>query len=359
MTAVPGKLSFAWSRPSGSTIVEFCACLGDALHRYAASRCFLVADARVMELWGSEIRDILDPDEGDICLFNALEENKSPTALAGIWRRMDAAGVTRETTLIGLGGGLTCDIAALAASTWHRGTGLSLVPTTVLAMADACLGGKTAVNLEGAKNQVGTFYPAGTILIAGDFVNTLPPRDYRNGMAEILKAGLIGDRKIGDLLASPPERDGDHCWLQDLVRRSLRVKGGIVSEDLTETGPRRLLNLGHTLGHALESVSGFSLSHGEAVGLGTVAAAHMAGRKDLAGVVRELLGRIGLPDRLHHGTDVSIESMETFLRRDKKTSGDGRTWVFPFDWEDCRLVKLDAANEQRLLQEALDFLLNG
>ena len=136
------------------------------------------------------------------------------------------------------------------------------------------------------------------------------------------------------------------------------MKGSVVSRDLTETGYRRLLNLGHTLGHALESASGFSLSHGEAVGLGTVAAAHMAGDLELTRQIRELLRKIGLPDRLP-GPDLNMDLMWEYLARDKKTSSEGRTWVLPFGWEDCRLEVLDSRRESLLLNGALDFLRNS
>jgi 3-dehydroquinate synthase len=356
VTAGKQDMEFTWGRPAATTAVRFCRGASGVMERLRDARLFAVVDSAVAGLWdiGPES---LGTGEENVFLLDAREELKSPETLASIWASMDHACSDRDTVLAGIGGGLTLDVAAMAASTWHRGTGLVLVPTTVLAMADACLGGKTAVNVGGAKNQAGTFYPAGEILLAGDFVNTLPPREYRNGMAEILKAGLIGDRAVGGLLASPPERDGDHGWLMDLVGRSLGVKGSIVSEDLEESGPRRLLNLGHTLGHALESASGFDLSHGEAVGLGMIAAARMAGNTALAGKIGELLETSGLPVKLGDGFDG--DGLESFLDRDKKTSGGSRTWVLPFDWEDCRLVRLDASEEQRLLREAMGFLLSG
>jgi 3-dehydroquinate synthetase len=345
-------MEFAWSRRPTGTVVRFCDGTGEVAASAAAGRTFALVDRKVAELWDLGC-DGLGLDAGSILLLDAVEENKSPRTLEYAWKRMSDAGITRDSVILGIGGGLTLDVAALAASTWHRGTGLVLVPTTVLAMADACLGGKTAVNLAGAKNQVGTFYPADEVLIAECFVNTLPPREYRNGLAEVLKAGLIGDREIGGLLAEPPPRDGDHRWLRELVERSLRVKGRIVSADLTESGHRRVLNLGHTLGHALESVSGFDLSHGEAVGIGMVAASVMAGAESLTAEIRELLLGVGLPA----GTGAVSRGqadIEAFLVRDKKTSEGVRTWVLPHGWEDCRLRELGAEEERDLLRKALD-----
>jgi 3-dehydroquinate synthetase len=344
-------MEFAWSRPPSGTEVRFCDGTGEVTAAAACGRTFALVDRRVAELWDMGC-DGLGLDAGSILLLDAVEENKSPSTLEHVWKRMSDAGVTRDSVVLGIGGGLTLDVAALAASTWHRGTGLVLVPTTVLAMADACLGGKTAVNLAGAKNQVGTFYPADTVLIAECFVDTLPPREYRNGLAEVLKAGLIGDREIGVLLADPPSRDGDRRWLRGLVERSLGVKGRIVSADLIESGQRRVLNLGHTLGHALESVSGFGLSHGEAVGIGMVAASAMAGADGLTAEIRELLRGIGLPAGIRAGSHGQAD-IEAFLARDKKTSGGVRTWVLPHGWEDCRLRELGAEEERDLLRRAL------
>ncbi len=345
-------LRFVWSREGTATDVLLRQDVTDLSLTYPEGCSpYLVIDSNVDQHWGGLLREVLDIDKDRVSVLQAVEKNKTLGSLRSLCEEIQKAGVTRDDTIVAAGGGLTCDLAAMTASVWLRGVDLVLVPTTLLAMVDACLGGKTGVNLKGAKNQIGTVYPARMIAVATSFLRTLPDREYRNGLAEALKMSLIADRSIAGLLGP-----FDECTeLLPLVRKCMEVKASIIAGDLYDRGCRRLLNLGHTLGHVLESVSDFGLSHGEAVGLGIIAAARMAGCEDLAVVVRELLGRIGLPDSLH-GTDVSMERMEAFLSRDKKTSGDGRTWVFPFDWEDCRLVKLDAANEQRLLQEALDFL---
>jgi len=351
------NLVFDWSRPGESTEVEFHTGLEEPLSSLAGRKLFTVIDGNVLQHWEDEIKASPIYDRSSMYVFGADERNKSPEIINGIWHTMSSSGVLRDSTVLVIGGGLTCDVGAFAASCFHRGTRLVLMPTTVLAMADACLGGKTAVNIDGSKNQIGTFFPAELVLIAGCFVNTLSPREYRSGFAEILKAGLIGDGKMRSLLKAPPLRDGDHSWLLELVRRSLKVKGEIVSQDLTETGCRRVLNLGHTFAHALESVSGFELSHGEAVGLGIRAASLMAGREQLFEEIGSLLETLGLPsmiDELQGG----IERFMSFIERDKKTSASGgRTWVLPFDWEDCRLIELAGSEERERVRKALDFLL--
>jgi 3-dehydroquinate synthetase len=348
-------LRFVWSREGTASAVLLRQDVEDlSLTFPEGSSPYLVIDSNVDQHWGGLLREHLGIEKDRVSVLHAVEKNKTLGSLRSLCEEIQLAGVTRDDTVIAAGGGLTCDLAAMAASVWLRGVDLVLVPTTLLAMVDACLGGKTGVNLKDAKNQIGTVYPARLIAVATSFLRTLPDREYRNGLAEALKMSLIADRSIAGLLG-PFNEYVEHL---PLVRKCLEAKAGIIAGDLYDLGHRRRLNLGHTLGHALESVSGFGLSHGEAVGLGTVAAAHMAGCADLAAVVRELLERIGLPGSLR-GPYVSIERIEAFLRRDKKTSRDGRTWVLPFGWEDCRLVKLNPADEQRLLQEALDFLLNG
>ena len=359
MTRMNENLTFDWSRPGENTEIEFHKGLENPLCSLSGRKLFTVIDGNVLQLWGNEIKASPIYDSSSMYEFKAEERNKSPEIIKEIWHAMNSSGVLRDSTVLVIGGGLTCDVGAFAASCFHRGTRLVLMPTTVLAMADACLGGKTAVNIDGSKNQIGTFFPAGLVLIAGCFVNTLPPEEYRSGFAEILKAGLIGDRKMGTLLKSPPPRDGNHSWLLELVHRSLQVKGGIVSQDLTETGCRRVLNLGHTFAHALESVSGFELSHGEAVGLGIRAASIMAGSEQLSDEIGTLLETLGLPSEIEE-LPGGIERFMSFIGRDKKTSASGkRTWILPFDWEDCRLVELTGNEERERVRKALDFLLAG
>jgi 3-dehydroquinate synthase len=242
------------------------------------------------------------------------------------------------------------DIAALAASLYNRGLHLTLVPTTLLGMVDACLGGKTGVNLAGAKNKVGTVYPADRVAVFTDFVSTLPARELRNGTAEALKTSVIADRAIAGILA---RKDPDD--LPEVVRRCLQAKARVIGEDLHDRGRRQLLNLGHTLGHALESHSGFDLGHGEAVALGMLAAAWMADRLEGGEMHRELskaAAGLGLPLRLARRTGAG-EIME-FLRHDKKATDGGRRWILPLGWEDCRIRRLPPGEELPLLRGALE-----
>lgn len=318
---------------------------------------FLVIDSEVNSLWNRQLRYLMTTS-CDSFIMDAREELKNTITLGRIWESMAGAGVRRDTPVITVGGGLTCDIGALAASTYLRGLRLALIPTTLLCMVDACLGGKTGVNLAGIKNQIGTFLPAEGIVIVPAFLDTLPGREFRSGMAEVLKTALIGDPQIRDLFPGMMEREGSSAETMEIIERCLQVKAEIVVKDLQESGIRMLLNLGHTIGHALESVGSFRLSHGEAVGLGLIVEAAIAagfgGNEDLPLEIGEILRSIGLPSRLDDVPD--MDSLTGFLAMDKKTREDGRKWALPFDWGDCRIVSLTRIEEEAVLPEALSLL---
>ncbi|MBI9097238.1 MAG: 3-dehydroquinate synthase [Spirochaetaceae bacterium] len=185
------------------------------------------------------------------------------------------ASLGRDGCFCGIGGGVICDMTAFAASVYMRGCSVILVPTTLLAMADASLGGKTGIDYEGYKNMVGTFYPAQEVRYCPDLLKSLPDREFLSGIGEVIKTAMLGDRELFRYLKENRdlimERDSD--TLKEIIKRCIMVKGNVVEEDLNEKGLRAILNLGHTFAHALESVSGFSdWSHGEAVAWGLLMA---------------------------------------------------------------------------------------
>lgn len=321
---------------------------------------FLIIDSEVIRLWDSLLQPAILSASG-LYVMEAREVLKNTFTLSQIWDSMSAAVIHRDTPVVVIGGGLVCDIGAMAASTYLRGLRLMLVPTTLLCMVDACLGGKTGVNLAGAKNQVGTFNPAEKILIVPEFLDTLPEREFKSGVAEIIKTALIGDRSIQGLLERMDIGNPDKSSVLEIIRKCLEVKGGIVSEDLRETGKRMLLNLGHTIGHALESASEFQLSHGEAVGLGLIGEAALAvsrgGNANLPGEIRHMLKQADLPTSVDDM--VSEEKLSGLFKRDKKTRRDGRIWALPFDWGDCRLTYFTAEQEEKALPEVMNLLANA
>jgi 3-dehydroquinate synthase len=222
-----------------------------------------VFDATTASLFGDGAANpvILAPGEGE----------KRWESVSAILERCAGAALGRDSMIAGVGGGVVCDLTAFAASLYMRGCGLLLAPTTLLAMVDASLGGKTGIDFLGYKNLVGTFYPASRIVICAPALRTLPQREYLSGLAEVIKTAIIGDAELFSLLES---RHADVMarapdTVEEMIRRCLVVKGRIVESDPKENGTRALLNLGHTFGHALETATGFQgWTHGEAVAWG-------------------------------------------------------------------------------------------
>ena len=230
------------------------------------------------------------------------EAAKDAGILAGLWSRLAQHRLTRSDAIVGIGGGAATDLAGFAAATWLRGVRLVLVPTTLLAMVDAAIGGKTAVNIPEGKNLVGAFHPPAGVLCDLTTLVSLPRADYVSGLAEIIKAGFIADPGILDLVESDPgaagSPDGPHT--RELVERAVRMKAAVTSSDLREAGRREILNYGHTLGHAIERVEEYRFRHGDAVAIGmcyAAAVARLAGRLDepLAGRHARVLTAVGLP----------------------------------------------------------------
>ncbi len=199
------------------------------------------------------------------------EENKNWNAIDKILTAAMNAGLGRDAVFVGIGGGVVCDITAFAASIYMRGCGLILIPTTLLSMIDASLGGKTGIDFKGYKNIAGTFYPAGEIRICIESLSTLPDSHFKGGLSEVIKHGMLGSRSLFRILTEEHEKilSRDPGCLEKIILKSIEIKGKYVRKDLLENGIRAHLNLGHTFAHALESVSGFSgWSHGEAVAWG-------------------------------------------------------------------------------------------
>jgi len=230
------------------------------------------------------------------------EAAKDVAVLARLWSWLADARVTRTDCVVGIGGGAATDLAGFAAATWLRGVPVVLLPTTLLGMVDAAVGGKTAIDIAAGKNLVGAFHSPAGVLADLATLETLPRADYVAGLAEVIKAGFIADPVILDLVQQDPDGatvpHGRHA--RELIERAIRVKAGVVSADLTEKGPREILNYGHTLGHAIERVEKYQFRHGDAVAIGMVYVAELArlaGRLDepTSKLHREVLASVGLP----------------------------------------------------------------
>ncbi|MFI9065947.1 3-dehydroquinate synthase [Streptomyces sp. NPDC053429] len=254
------------------------------------------------------------------------EEAKTVEVAAYCWKALGQSGFTRTDVIVGVGGGATTDLAGFVAASWLRGVRWVAVPTTVLAMVDAAVGGKTGINTAEGKNLVGAFHPPAGVLCDLAALDSLPVHDYVSGLAEIIKAGFISDPVILDLIEADPEAArtpaGPHT--AELIVRSIRVKAGVVSSDLKEAGLREILNYGHTLAHAIEKNERYKWRHGAAVSVGMVFAAELgrlAGRLDDATADRHkaVLASVGLP--LTYRGDQWPKLLET-MKLDKKSRGD-------------------------------------
>jgi 3-dehydroquinate synthase len=258
------------------------------------------------------------------------EPAKSAQVAAFCWQVLGQADFTRSDAIIGLGGGATTDLAGFVASTWLRGVKVVHVPTTLLAMVDAAVGGKTGINTVEGKNLVGTFHAPAGVLCDLAALESMPKHDYVAGLAEVVKCGFIADPRILELVEAhaaeitDPVRAASSEVVAELVERAVAVKARVVGEDLREAGLREILNYGHTLGHAIEHVERYSWRHGAAVAVGMVYVAELArlaGRLDESVVARHrsILTSLGLPTTYRGDR---WDQLHAAMRRDKKTRGD-------------------------------------
>jgi 3-dehydroquinate synthase len=248
------------------------------------------------------------------------EEAKDVAVLAGLWDLAGQLGMTRDDAIIGVGGGAVTDVAGFAAATWLRGVRVVQVPTTVLGMVDAAVGGKTGINTAAGKNLVGAFHQPAAVLADLELLATLPDAERISGLAEVVKTGFIADPEILDLLDDDPSGTKH---LQELIERSVRVKAEVVSDDAREAGRREILNYGHTLGHAIERRESYAWRHGDAVAVGMVFAAELArhaGRltPDVVARHRSMLTAVGLPTSYD---STAWDELRASMALDKKSRG--------------------------------------
>lgn len=246
------------------------------------SRVAVVSNPLVAPLFASYLGCL--PDDHELILIGDGEEYKSLDSYSAVMDELVANRFNRDATIIALGGGVVGDLAGFVAATYQRGVRLIQIPTTLLAQVDSAIGGKTAVNHADGKNLIGAFYQPETVIIDTETLSTLPPKVYREGLAEVIKYGVIYDAEffawLEDNAQAVLARDSDS--LQFIVRRSCEIKAAIVAADEREQGQRAILNYGHTFGHALEAEAGYGqLLHGEAVSVGMVMAADLALRESL------------------------------------------------------------------------------
>ncbi|MBD2484047.1 3-dehydroquinate synthase [Planktothrix sp. FACHB-1365] len=299
----------------------------------------LVSNPEIFNYYGERTRISLEQAGFDvaICTLPAGEEYKTPETLQMIYDAALKHRLERSSTMVALGGGIIGDMTGFAAATWLRGINVVQVPTSLLAMVDASIGGKTGVNHPQGKNLIGAFHQPKLVLIDPDVLQTLPEREFRAGMAEVIKYGVIWDEELFVKLEQSQGLDNiqslDSGLLQEILTRSCQSKADVVSQDEKESGLRAILNYGHTIGHAVESLTGYTVViHGEAVGIGMVAASQIAVKLGLWGEDSDrrqfaLIEKAGLPTQLPPG--LNLDDILDSLQTDKKVKAGKVRFVLP------------------------------
>jgi len=314
-------------------------------------KAIIVSDSTVSGLYLPRLGTSLRGAGFDTCefVFPPGESSKNVSTLTALLNHMARRRLTRSDTVFALGGGVTGDLAGLAASLYMRGIGLVQIPTTLLSAVDSSVGGKTAIDLDEGKNLAGTFYQPDLVLCDTRTLKTLPAAEYSNGCAEIIKYAMIRDGELIEELRSP-----DSGKIEGIIARCIAIKADIVRADERESGARKLLNFGHTFGHAIEKCSGYGVSHGSAVaaGMALITAAcfmkGLCGRDCLDGLLAALRG-CGLPASTVYGEEELFEA----AMGDKKRGPDGITVVVARDIGRCELHEVSAAGFREFLRLGL------
>ncbi len=289
----------------------------------------LVYDKNISEPVLSETESILKPLSNEFLTIglDASEENKSQDSIEAIHNLLLDKGFSRQCVLVGLGGGIICDLCGFAAATYQRGVDFILLPTTLLAQVDASVGGKTAINHAKGKNMIGAFHQPVKVLIDTNFLSTLPEREIKSGMVEMIKHGIIEDQDYFDWLEENLDKITklEEPIMCEAIKRSVEIKSNIVSQDEKESGVRAILNFGHTFGHGIELIGKYKeYNHGEAVALGILSAAKLSQMTE--GLSSECVERIysvfskaGI--RTTTLTEIDAEDLYSAMQSDKKKQG--------------------------------------
>lgn len=294
-----------------------------------AERVVVVTDTRIDTLHGERVEAALKKTglRVDRITVPPGEAAKEMRTVLSVVERLIALGADRSTALIALGGGVIGDLTGFTASIYMRGIPVIQVPTTLLAQVDSGVGGKTGVDTGAGKNILGTFYQPKGVFIDLSFLETLPDEQFRSGLAEVIKYGVIETPELLDVIEAAAASGGlrESAFLETIITTACRIKKGLVELDEWDRGLRRILNFGHTVGHAVEAASAYLLSHGEAVSIGMVAAAILSqelhhlpqdDRRRIVSVIRA----VGLPDRIPKNLD--LEEIAARMTRDKKKKGE-------------------------------------
>jgi len=332
--------------PGRTSIVATCISIKDVFPLIEKQPTVVITDENLDRLYGKLFADcrkiVLKPGE----------DSKSLETVRYIYDELITAGIDRTATILGVGGGVVCDITGFAASTYLRGVDFGFVATSLLAQVDASIGGKNGVNFSGAKNIIGTINQPRFVLCPQDVLKTLPREHFINGTAEIIKTGAIGDTELLEILEShrteflalQPET------IESVVAHTLIMKAGIVARDEREQGERRLLNFGHTIGHAIEIASG--ILHGQAVAIGMNLAAEISVRSGMLSIaekrrLEKLLAAYELPTR----TNLPAAQLLPLIFKDKKRQGESLRFVALKKLGQAEIIKLSLEQIKEFLDD--------
>lgn len=308
----------------------------DLKKRQIAKRYIVISDTTVAGLYGDKVTSSLSAAgfTPELVTFPAGEASKNLSTIAELSSKLAQLGVDRQDCLVALGGGVVGDITGFLAASYMRGIAFVQVPTTMLAQVDSSVGGKTGVDIPEGKNLVGAFYQPRCVYIDPNVLQSLPAEELLNGLAEVIKYGVIYDQEFFEYLAKNRQEIValNLSFIEAIIEKSCAIKAEVVAQDEREGGLRRILNFGHTIGHAVEADSNYTLAHGMCVAIGMVAACEMAAAKDMftkadASKVRTLIKDYNLPVGIPQTAD--RKKLKFYLKTDKKTVGGIPFFVLP------------------------------
>ena len=311
----------------------------------------IVTDDTVDALYGEVLRESLQAQGYRVVKFVIPhgESSKNAANYIALLNYLAEQSVTRTDCIVALGGGVPGDLAGFTAATYLRGVSFVQIPTTLLAMVDSSVGGKTAIDLDAGKNLAGAFYQPDLVLCDTDVLQSLPADVFADGCAEVIKYGIILDEELFDRLKQPI-----YPQLEQVIARCVQIKRDVVMQDERDLGLRQLLNFGHTIGHAVEANSNFAVSHGSAVAIGMCIAANIAAAQNLcskecAQDIYDMVRAYGLPTN----TNYTAEQLSAAAQKDKKRSGDSIHLILPSEIGRCEIHKTPVAQLQDIMEGGL------
>lgn len=332
-------------------------CLAEAVGKVEHDRLFVLTDTTTKQLCWPVVQNYAVMKDAIMITIQPTDEAKTLETLATVWTSLQKGGATRHSLMINLGGGMVTDLGGFAASTFKRGMAYINIPTTLLSQVDASVGGKTGINFGGLKNEIGVFNCASSVILSSTFLRTLDTENMLSGYAEMLKHGLLSSKENWAELLTFDITTPDYATLQNLVAKSVAIKEQIVKEDPTEKGIRKALNLGHTAGHAIESLAlkeRRTILHGYAVAWGLLMELYLSARKcgfpakemhQMEAYIKEHYGKF-LYDCKHY------ETLYNFMSHDKKNQGGNINFTLLGGIGDIRINQTASQDE---IEEMLDY----